>query len=192
MLARDHSHVLFTLPHARKPRWLAHVPVMTTLLLQAVRHPLDPLLADPQYRGAHPGLIAALHPWSQTLVLHPHGHWLVTGGGLTPDGDWQAVRHGFPWPVRVGMAVLRGQMVDALRRACERGTWVWPEAVRPQQVLHLLTRLGQAQTTPWHGPIRERSRHGAGVVPSLARSLRGGPRTNARLVAWDGERVTLL
>ena len=32
--------------------------------------------------------------------------------------------------------------------------------------------------------------HGAGVVTSLARYLRGGPITNARLVAYDGARVT--
>ena len=38
----------------------------------------------------------------------------------------------------------------------------------------------------------ERYRHGAGVVTSLARSLRGGPIKNARVVAWDGECVTLL
>ena len=36
----------------------------------------------------------------------------------------------------------------------------------------------------------ERSRHGAGVVTYLARYLRGGPIKNARLVAWDGARVT--
>ena len=36
----------------------------------------------------------------------------------------------------------------------------------------------------------ERYRHGAGVVTSLARYLRGGPLKNGRLVACDGERVT--
>jgi hypothetical protein len=38
--------------------------------------------------------------------------------------------------------------------------------------------------------IRERYRHGAGVVTYLARYLRGGPIKNARLVACDGARVT--
>src|SRR5262249_50898127 len=38
--------------------------------------------------------------------------------------------------------------------------------------------------------IMERYAHGAGVVTYLARYLRGGPIKNARLVAWDGERVT--
>ena len=84
LLACDHYHVIFTLPHALNPLWLANVPLMTTLLLQAVRDTLCTLLADPKYLGAQPGILAALHTWSQTLVLHPHVHCLVTGGGLTP------------------------------------------------------------------------------------------------------------
>jgi hypothetical protein len=66
--------VIFTLPHDLNPLWLANVPVMTTLLFQTVRDTLWTLLADPQYLGAQPGILAALHTWSQTLVLHPHLH----------------------------------------------------------------------------------------------------------------------
>ena len=92
LLACDHYHVIFTLPHDLNPLWLANVPVMTPLLFQAVRDTLGTLLADPKYLGAQPGILAALHTWSQTLVLHPHVHCLVTGGGLTAAGDWQADR----------------------------------------------------------------------------------------------------
>ncbi len=66
-------------------------------------------------------------------MLHPHVHCLVTGGGLTPDGHWKAVRHGFLLPARVVMAVFRGKMLDAIRRACAREALVLPEAMRPQQ-----------------------------------------------------------
>src|SRR5215471_3583544 len=100
LLACDHYHVIFTLPHDLNALWLANVPVMTTLLFQAVRDTLGSLLADPKYLGAQPGILAALHTWSQTLGLHPHVHCLVTGGGLTPAGQWVAVRHGFLLPVR--------------------------------------------------------------------------------------------
>jgi Putative transposase/Transposase zinc-binding domain len=190
LLACDHYHVIFTLPHDLNSLWLANVPVMTTLLFQAVRDTLGTLLADPKYLGAQPGIIAALHTWSQTLVLHPHLHCLVTGGGLTPDGHWKAVRNGFLLPARVVMAVFRGKMLGALRRAFARDVLVLPEAMRPQQFLNLLHRLGHAQKTPWNVHIRERYAHGAGVVTYLARYLRGGPLKNARLVAWDGVRVT--
>ncbi len=190
LLACDHSHVIFTLPHDLNPLWLTNVPVMTTLLFQAVRDTLGTLLADPKSLGAHPGIIAALHTWSQTLVLHPHLHGLVTGGGLTAAGQWVPVRNGFLLPARVVMAVFRGKMLDAMRQAYARGALTLPEPLRPQQWLNLLNRLGHAKKTPWNVRIMERYRHGAGVVTYLARYLRGGPLKNARLVAYDGARVT--
>src|SRR5262245_4629843 len=190
LLACHHYHVIFTLPHELHPLWLANVPMMTTPLFQAVRDTLSTLLADPKYLGAQPGIIAALHTWSQTLVLHPHVHCLVTGGGLTLAGQWVAVRHGFLLPARVVMAVFRGKMLDAIRRTLARGGFALPEPRRPQQVLNLLKRLGHPRTTKWNVRIMERYRHGAGVVIYLARYLRGGPIKNARLVAYDGARVT--
>jgi putative transposase/transposase-like zinc-binding protein len=190
LLACDHYHVIFTLPHDLNPLWLANVQVMTTLLFQAVRDTLCTLLADPKYLGAQPGIIAALHTWSQTLVLHPHVHCLVTGGGLTPTGQWVAVRNGFLLPARVVMAVFRGKMLAAIRQAWAHGTVTLPASLRPQQWLNLLNRLGHPTQTKWNVRIMERYAHGAGVVTYLARYLRGGPLKNARLVAYDGDRVT--
>jgi hypothetical protein len=190
LLACDHYHVIFTLPHDLNPLWLANVAGMTTLLFQAVRDTLCTLLADPKDLGAQPGILAALHTWSQTLVLHPHVHCLVTGGGLTADGQWKAVRNGFLLPVRVVMAVFRGKLLAAIRQALAREELLVPEGMRLQQVLNLLTRLGHPQKTTWNVHIRERYRHGAGVVTYLARYLRGGPIKNARLVAYEGNRVT--
>jgi hypothetical protein len=164
LLACDHFHVIFTLPHDLNPLWLANVPVMTTLVFQAVRDTLVALRAAPKDLGAQPGILAALHTWSQTLVLHPHIHCLVTGGGLTPDGPWTAVRHGFLLPARVVMAVLRGTLLAAIRQALARAELALPEGVRPQQMLHLRTRLGHPTTTKWNVWIMERYRHGAGVV----------------------------
>jgi hypothetical protein len=190
LLACDHYHVIFTLPHDLNPLWLANVPVMTTLLFQAVRDTLGTLLVDPKYLGAQPGILAALHTWSQTLVLHPHVHCLVTGGGLTAAGDWKAVRNGFLLPARVVMAVFRGKMLAAIRHALACGALTLPESMGPQQLLNLLNRLGHPRKTKWNVRIMERYRHGAGVVTYLARYLRGGPIKNSRLVAYDGDRVT--
>jgi hypothetical protein len=190
LLACDHYHVIFTLPHALNPLWLANVPVMSTLLWQAVRETRFDVLADATYLGAPPGMIAALHTWSQTLVLHPHVHGLVTGGGWTPEGHWKAIRNGLLFPARVVMAVFRGKMLAALRQAWARGTVALPASLRPPQWLNLLHRLGHPMKTRWNVRIMERSRHGAGVVTSLARYLRGGPIKNARLVAYAGAGVT--
>ena len=190
LLACDHYHVIFTIPHDLNPLWLGNVTLMTSLLFTAVRDTLWTLLGDPTYLGAQPGVIATLHTWGQTLVLHPHIHCLVTGGGLTPDGHWVAVRNGFLLPVRVVMAVFRGKLLDTLRTAWHRGDLHLPEALRPQPFLHLLNRLGHKQKTRWNVHIMTRYPHGTGVATSLARSLRGGPIKNPRLVACDGHTVT--
>ena len=189
LLACDHSHVLFTLPHELNALWLANVPMMTMLFFQAARDTLRTLLAAPKYLGGQPGMIAALHPWSQTLLLHPHLHCLGTGGGRTPAGAWIAVRNDFLLPMRVVMAVFRGTRVDAIRQTFARGALVLPEPMRPPQFVNLLNRLGHPTKTRWHVRIMERYRHGAGVVTYLARYLRGGPIKKARLVAWAGDAV---
>jgi hypothetical protein len=87
------------------------------------------------------------------------------------------------------MAVFRGKMMAAIRQTFARGVLALPAAMRPQQLVNLLNRLGHPKTK-WNVRIMERYRHGAGVVTYLARYLRGGPIKNARLVAYDGDRVT--
>ena len=116
LLDCDHYHVIFTLPHDLNCLWLDNVGLMTSLLFRAVRDTLLALLGDPKHLGARPGMIATLHTWSQTLVLHPHIHCLVTGGGLSAEGQWVAVRNGFLLPSRVVMAVFRGKFLA--RPAC--------------------------------------------------------------------------
>ena len=128
--------------------------------------------------------------------LQPNGilsrgtHGILAQMGLTPAGQWVAVRHGFLLPARVVMAVFRGKMVAAIRQTLARGALALPEPMRPQQVLNLLNRLGHPTKTKWNVRIMERYRHGAGVVTYLARYLRGGPIKNGRLVAYDGDCVT--
>ena len=87
------------------------------------------------------------------------------------------------------MAVFRGKMLDALRRAFARDALGLPEAMRPHSFLIFSTvsairRRRAGMSTSWNamptGP--------GGDV--LARYLRGGPLKNARLVAYDGDCVT--
>ena len=188
LLACDHYHVIFTLPDELRGLWLANITVMTQLLFATVRETLCELLGDEKYLGAQPGIIAALHTWSQTLVFHPHLHCLVTGGGLTDEGQWRAVRNGFLLPARVVMAVFRGKLLAALRRGVAQGELTLPEGRSGQQLENLLNKLGRQK---WNVHIRERYAHGAGVLTYVARYLRGGPISNTRLVSCAHGEVDL-
>ena len=101
LLACEHDHVIFTMPHELNELWLANGAGMSGLLFASVHDTLLELLEDRKYLEARPGIIATRHTWSQTLLLHPHIHCLVTGGGLNATGQWVAVRHGFLLPMRV-------------------------------------------------------------------------------------------
>ncbi len=99
LLACEHYHAIFTMPHELNDLWLANVAVMTQRLFASGHSTLCELLGDGKYLGARAGIIATLHTWSQTLLLHPHLHCLVSGGGLTEGGqEWvsaaDASRHG--------------------------------------------------------------------------------------------------
>jgi hypothetical protein len=161
------------------------VGVLATVLFRAAWATLRELLADPKYLGATPGMIAALHTWGQTLVLHPHLHCLVTGGGLAED-TWKAVRNGYLLPARVVMPVFRGKLLQALHKALEAEQLTLPAGMPLPQLRMLLHRLGRQ---PWHVQIMERYAHGQGVATYLARYLRGGPLKPGRVVAWDEQTV---
>jgi hypothetical protein len=186
LLVCEHDQVILTMPHELNDLWLANIEGMSQLLLSRVHHTWLELLGDRQYLGAKPGIIATLHTWSQTLLLHPHLHCLVTGGGLNETGQWVAVRHGFLLPMRVVMALFRGKLLAAIRHGLQSGQLTPPPGKRRQQVENVLNQLGR---TKWNVPIRERYPSGQGVLIYLARSLRGGPLSNRRLRACDGQQV---
>ena len=153
LLACEQYHVICTIPHELNALWLSHVAVMTQLLFTSVPDTLVPLVGAPKYLGAKPGIIATLHTWPQTLLLHPPLHCLVTGGGLSEGGQGVAVRNGFLLPMRVVMAVLRGQRLAAIRPGLHQGQLRVPEGKRLQQVDNVLNKLGR---TKWNVHSRAR------------------------------------
>jgi len=185
LLGCEHFHAVFTIPDTLHPLWLANVREMTGLLFRAVHDTLFELLEDPKYLGATVGVMATLHTWGQTLVLHPHIHCLVTGGGLTAAGEWRAVRNGYLLPFRVVRAVFAGKMIAAIRKGVRQGRLEKPPGLQCER---LLKDLGRKK---WHVMIMERYAHGAGVATYLARYMRGGPIRDSRIVASDEGGVLL-
>lgn len=153
LLACEHDHAIFTLPHELHALWLAPVDGMSRLRFASVHDTLFELLGDGKYLGARPGISATRPTWRQTLILHPHLQCLVTGRGLQESGQWVAVRHGFLLPMRVVMAVFRGKLRAAISQGLRQGTLQLPVGQSRQQVENLLNKLGRQK---WHVHIRER------------------------------------
>src|SRR5262249_42693912 len=122
LLDTPYFHVVFALPAALGPVALVNPRVVYGLLMRAAAATLLEVAADPEPRGAEPGVLAALPPWGQSRALPPHVHCVVTGGGLAPDGSrWVAGRADFFLPVRALSRVFRGKFLAGLRAAFRRG-----------------------------------------------------------------------
>lgn len=64
----------------------SHPQIALDLLFAASAKALQDLAANPRRLGAQLGMLGVLHTWSRTLIFHPHVHYLIPGGGLSPDG----------------------------------------------------------------------------------------------------------
>jgi len=179
MLDSPAHHVVFTVPNELVPLWRMNKSRFTSALFQAASQSLLTLLADPQFMGAKPGLLAALHTWSQTLAAHPHCHFIVTSGGLASDGTWKTAKKDCLLPCRVLMAMFRGKLLAKLRRLLTSGKLALPPERSLPQTLSLLNRLGR---TVWNVRLLERYSRAEGVTIYLAKYLRGGPIGNRRIL----------
>jgi hypothetical protein len=88
--------------------------------------------------------------------------------------------------MRVVMAVGRGMLRAAIRQGLPQGRLMPSRGKSHQQLDTLLNKGGRAT---WNVHSRKRYPHGQGVLPYLARDLRGGPIANRRLLAGDGQQV---
>jgi hypothetical protein len=178
--------MIFTLPHELNDLWLLNVRNMTTLLFTCVRDTLYEFFLDPRHIGAKPGIIVTLHTWSQTMILHPHLHCLITEGGLHDDRWIGTKQQGYLLPVRAAMAVFRGKFLARLNEAIEKGMITLPAGVTLQQWTNLKNKLGR---TKWNVHIRERYHHGKGILIYLSRYIRGGAISNRRIISHANENV---
>ena len=117
VLPVEYHHVVFTVPDILNPLFRADPAMAYRLLFAAASETLIEVAANPRHLGAQIGFTAVLHTWTQTLLLHPHVHCIVPGGGLAPTGRWRSSPKGFFLPVPVLAEVYRGKLLRQLELA---------------------------------------------------------------------------
>jgi Putative transposase len=85
------------------------------LLMQVSAAAVKDLCAQKRHLGALPGILSVLHTWNGQLGYHPHVHLLITGGGITADGQhWEPARGKLLVPVAVLFRTVAAQFCAAL------------------------------------------------------------------------------
>lgn len=94
------------------------------LMLEASSYTLLKFSKDEKMLGAVPGIISVLHTWGQQLSFHPHIHCIVSGGGLTKDGNFKIAskaKSGILFPVKAMKVVYRAFFMRRLNQEVRNG-----------------------------------------------------------------------
>ena len=192
LLPVEYYHVVFTLPAPISDIAYYNKSVLYGLLFQAAAETLLTIAADPRHLGAHIGATLVLHTWGSAMTHHPHVHGIVSGGGLSLDGQrWVACQAGFFLPVRVLSRLFRRLFLEKLSEAHRAGKL---------QFFGEHQRLAEAKTfANWLQPLRQcewvvyakRPFAGPeGVLAYLSRYTHRVAIANNRLIALNEQGVT--
>ncbi|NGZ29369.1 MAG: transposase [Magnetococcales bacterium] len=172
LLPIPYFHVTITVPEALRPLFHANQIDAYSLFMKVCGEAILQLAKDPKHIGGLVGVLMVLHTWTQTLLLHPHVHCLVTGGGVSETGDWRPDKNGFIFPVQVLSRLVRGKFMTAMKRL--RPDLVLPESAWQQQWV--------SHCTPWG--VGEQA-----VLDYLARYAFRIAITNRRILTLDDQGV---
>jgi hypothetical protein len=117
LLPVPYFHVVFTLPDSLNPLCMHQPAIMYSILFDSVWATLNSFGHDHKWLGAQTGMISILHTWGQTMMLHPHLHCIVPGGGLTQQDKWRMAKSNgkYLFDVKCLSRVFRGKFMDALK-----------------------------------------------------------------------------
>ena len=142
LLPIQYFHVVFTIPSGLNPLVIMNQKVMYDLMFRSVSETLTELSGNPKHLGARIGFMSVLHTWGQNLMDHPHIHCVVTGGGLSLDGDrWVSCRKRFFIPVRIMSALFRGKLLAHIKSTFEAGELIFPGGIGYLKELHVFERF---------------------------------------------------
>lgn len=129
LLPVPYYHLVFTLPDKIFPLCLYNQKLIYDLLFHSAAETLKSFGRDPQWLGAKMGFFGVLHTWGQTLVSHPHVHFVVPGGGIDAAGKWVWPKYrenNFLFPVHALAQVFRGKFIEGLKQAYQDGELHFP------------------------------------------------------------------
>ena len=175
LLPCPYFHVTVTVPAELRAVLRSNQRDGYAALMQASAEAIVELARDRRHVGGTVGVMAVLHTWTQQLVFHPHVHCLVTGGGVSADGQsWCPARRDYLVPTKALAKLVRGKLRAALAK--RRPDLVVPEA---------------AWQKPWVVHCTAWGDGAEAVLRYLARYVYRVAITNSRLVGLDDDGVSI-
>jgi hypothetical protein len=176
LLPCDYYHAIATVPSELRGVFKRHQKFMYGLLMRVSAEAVRELCAVKRHLGALPGILSVLHTWNGELAFHPHVHMLVTGGGVSSDGEhWEPARGKFLVPVEVLSRKIAAKFRDALKKE------------KPEL---FATISAAAWRREWVSFCKHYGRGNDAVLNYLSRYVFRTAISNARILSMDDTHVT--
>lgn len=191
VLPTSYFHVVFTLPEQLRSVALANPKLIYDLLFSAAQETLQDMAV--RRLDAQLGITAVLHTWTREMLLHPHLHCIVTGGGLSPDGtEWASCRQDYLFPVKAMNRLFRGKFMAGLVRAhkAEKLHFAGTSAGLADPVAFAKMR-DRLYTTDWVVFAKRPFGGPEQVIRYLSRYTHRVAISNSRIVSQTDERVII-
>lgn len=108
----------FTVPEQLRQLMRSNQKIMYNILFGASAQALQTLAQDKRFVGGKLGMVGVLHTWTRDLHFHPHIHYLIPGGGLTPDRcRWRRSKSDFLMHVTPLSILFKSKFRDACIKA---------------------------------------------------------------------------
>jgi hypothetical protein len=135
LLPVAHFLVTFTLPEELRRVARSNQKTVYNILFKASSEALQKLAWDERFVGGQVAMVGVLHTSTRALIYHPHVHCIVTGGGLSEEGEWKRSREDFLVPVRALSLIFRAKFRDLLKKT-ELFDEVAPRVWKKEWVVH--------------------------------------------------------
>ena len=176
LLPCDYFHAITTVPSELHGVFRREQKAMYGLLMTVSAEAVKELCAKKRHLGALPGILSVLHTWNAELGFHPHVHMLITGGGVTKDGEhFEPARGKFLVPVHVLSRKIAGKFRDALKKENPNLFATIPESVWHREWVSFCKHYGHGNDA---------------VLKYLSRYVFRIAISNARIIGMDDTHVT--
>jgi len=192
LLPVDYYHLVFTLPGPISDLAFVNKGVIYNILFQAAAQTLQVIAKDPKHLGAKIGVTLVLHTWGSAMTHHPHVHGVVTGGGLSIDGEqWVACKPGFFLPVRVLSRLYRRLFLEKLTQAYQLNKLqFFAEQQALKEEKHFTNWIKSLSQIEWVVYAKRPFAGPAAVLAYLSRYTHRVAIANSRLLSMDEHGVT--
>jgi hypothetical protein len=192
LLDVPYFHVVFTLPKPIADIAYQNKAVVYDILFKVGAKTLITIAANPKHLGARIGFTGVLHSWGSAMTHHPHVHWIVPGGGISPDGErWISCRPRFFLHVRVLSRLFQRLFLEKLRAAHRAGRLrFFTDLAHLAEHDAFAAYLAPWQDADWVVYAKRPFAGPEAVLSYLSRYTHRVAISNSRLIALDDDKVT--